>query len=427
MKEIALYHRASAGGVKVWILRLEGEQLTTKWGIYGGRMQETSDLMKPKGKPLTRAYKPAAQVADEEFDRKVKKKMEEGYVDDLAKVRDSVSADSVRVPLRSPDVLPTALVRSSSGLDFNYMPKEFAPSKPVSSIETADAKRLEAAGKLTIQRKRDGLRTFIVKGSERTTLWSRRMEQLTDLFPEIAKAVHESNVPAGTILDTEFVVMEADGVDNLQAAGSIMRCDSLTKANMRKGALNWNFLAFDLLYLDGNPVYKMPHRDRLEALRTIVDAIEHPRVGVVETLNYPLDQCIKMVHVSDWEGLVLWDSSQPTVVQMNGKPKRCNCYKLKPVVEDDFVATHYELGSGRFQNAVGALFISQYDKDGKLVSCGKVGTGFDTEQREEALKWTYPAVVQLKFAERTEDGSLWHPVFLRKRDDKAPEECVIQS
>lgn len=415
MREIALYHRASAGGVKVWILRLEADKLITKWGLYGGRMQETEDLAKPKGKVGTKAFKSATQVALEEFDRKVKKKRDEGYVENLSDVKDSVSPDVTSV---SNGVAAFGM----GSLDFNYLPKEFAPAKPESSIELTDAKRLESQGKLTIQRKRDGLRTFIVKGSERVTLFSRRMDNLTDLFPEIVQAVKESELPAGTILDTEFVVVDK-GNDDLQLAGSIMRCDSLAKANMRKNTLDWKFLAFDLLYLDGNPVYRLPHRDRLEALRTVVDVVAHSKVGIVETLAIPLDDAIQMVHDNNWEGLVLWDSSLSTVVQMNGKPKRTNCFKWKPTTEDDFIAVGYELGKGRNSNVVGNLRIAQY-RNGKLVDCGEVGTGFDEAGRAEALAWTYPTVVQVKFTERLESGKLWHPVFLRKRDDKAPEECL---
>jgi hypothetical protein len=74
----------------------------------------------------------------------------------------------------------------------------------------------------------------------------------------------------------------------------------------------------------------------------------------------PLTDAIAMVDDRGWEGLVLWNSSEGTVIQMNGKPKRTNCYKLKPVQEDDFVAVGYELGKGRNSNVVGNLKLAQY-------------------------------------------------------------------
>ncbi len=45
--------------------------------------------------------------------------------------------------------------------------------------------------------------------------------------------------------------------------------------------------------------------------------------------------------------------------------------------------------------------------------------------KEKGTTWVEPViVVEVEYSERTDDGLLRQPVFLRFRDDKRPEECV---
>lgn len=426
MREITLYHRASAGGIKVWSCRQDADTIIQKWGLEGCKMQENRAPQKTKGKVGTKAFKSATQVAAEEFDRRVKAKKDEGYVEDRNAVLVTVQAHSV-------DEMETEhgknMARFTScqrvGFDFDDPPKSFAPAKPLQQIEIQHAVRLENAGKLIKQRKRDGMRHFIFFGHERVQIYSRRMENASGQFASVVEDL-KTFIPAlsGTVLDAEFIV-DKNGSDDFQAVASICRSADKKAQERLRYISGWQFMVFDILYLRGEPVFNKPYRERHGLAKIISQTIDHPfgPFKIVENLELPLGEAIQMVKDNKWEGLVAWEADKGTAVQLNGKPKRTNCYKLKPLLEDDFVATGYELGQGSNANVVGALFIGQYNS-GKVTPVGKVGTGLSQAQRSQALNWQYPLVVQCEFSERTPDGSLRFPVFVRVRTDKHPHECV---
>ena len=123
-----------------------------------------------------------------------------------------------------------------------------------------------------------------------------------------------------------------------------------------------------------------------------------------------------------------------------------NWLKLRVDKTGDFVVVGYSKGEGS-RVGFGALHVAAYD-DGVLVYCGRVGSGFndallqsvrkeleDNKRQSPACSgnvpkgkdhtWVEPLVVcEVRFKECTGDGNLRQPVFLRFRDDKAPEDCI---
>lgn len=418
MTKLTLYHKASGGGTKQWSNWIEADGVTvvTEWGLVGGTLQRTSDTAKSKGKVGTKAFKDAKAVAIEMVEAKRKKKRDEGYVDDQTKVL--ASLDVHNEPLHS--------VQSDAASDpiFDGLPKAFAPAKPISSITDAEAAVLERAGKLIIQRKRDGQRHLaLVTNSGDVKLYSRRMEDMTGNFPRLRQAIKDLGLPARTLLDFE-VCVDRDGRDDFKAVATITKALP-GKAAIREAELPVIAVVFDLLYLEGNPIYKLPYEQRFAALRQLIEQSgADTKLQVPQTFK-TLSLAEKLVKQEGWEGLVLWDKTLPTVVRLNGKPKRVNCYKRKPVQERDFIAYKYETGTGSCQSVVGKLFIAEIDTaTGKPRDCGKVGSGFTDSDRAEALSWDYPCVVKVKFDSQEPTGKLRFPVFLGKHEDKTPDEVV---
>src|SRR2546428_3069479 len=114
----------------------------------------------------------------------------------------------------------------------------------------------------------------------------------------------------------------------------------------------------------------------------------------------------------------------------------------------DFVVVGYTDGKGS-RGGFGAPHLGGYD-DGRLVYAGRAGSGFTGQMlkdvgdqlqalatprppfegpvpAEEESHWVKPELVaEVRYKEVTGDGLLRQPVFLRFRDDKKPEECVIR-
>jgi len=312
----------------------------------------------------------------------------------------------------------------------------------VREIDSVEASRLDVAGKLAKQRKRDGMRHYLVAGSDsRVRVYSRGMDDLTAHFERLLVGL---SLPPGTILDAEFVVSSPDGDDDFKAVSEICRSKPerarRTMASYEKTGNLLQFMVFDLLFYDRLPTWQLIFEERREGLIRALDLAygskSHTKfrhVVPMQQFERPLSECIGLVKRKSWEGLVLWRKDQPTQVHMNGKPKRCNCYKFKPMREEDFIATGFELGQGRNSRVVGALKLAVIGQGPGPVhkgyvfnSVGNVGTGFDEATRKAALRWKYPCVVQVKFEKMSKTG-LRFPSFMRKREDKKVKECVVNS
>src|SRR5256886_14513408 len=122
--------------------------------------------------------------------------------------------------------------------------------------------------------------------------------------------------------------------------------------------------------------------------------------------------------------------------------------KIRADKTGDFVVVGYTAPKGS-RGGFGALHLGGY-ADGKLVYAGRAGSGFTGQMlkdvgdqllaleiprppfegpvpAEKESHWVKPELVaEVRYKEVTGDGLLGEPVFLRFRDDKKPEECVIR-
>jgi bifunctional non-homologous end joining protein LigD len=207
---------------------------------------------------------------------------------------------------------------------------------------------------------------------------------------------------------------------------------------------------FDLLYLDGFDLRAAPLDDR----KRLLHAVLAPIGGAEEVAAF--DDGLALFRVARSRGLEGVVAKKRDSLYEPGKRVR-TWLKVKTSQTDEFVIVGYTEGTGRRTETLGSLILGSYDATGKLRHAGHVGTGFDQTGLEDMLKrlrplqrptspldepvpsggaasrsggvgkWVEPKVVaEIKFSERTEDGRLRHPVFLRVRDDKPVAEVRSQ-
>jgi bifunctional non-homologous end joining protein LigD len=284
--------------------------------------------------------------------------------------------------------------------------------------------------------KYDGYRVLAEKHDGRVTLYSRAGNDFTATFPEIAD-VFASLPFARFVIDAEIVVIDAKGVPSfalLQKRGRLTRRADVARAALELPA---SVYAFDLLAFDGFDLRGLKLTDRKAALRTML-----PTVGGVRFSEHFLQQGEALFAEAERLGLegVVGKRADSTYVSK----RSTDWVKVNAAESDDFAVVGYlpPKGGGK---GFGALLLAQF-RDGELTYAGRAGSGFtqrDFAQLEPALadkpKAQAPAaaekhasavwladgpVVQVKFKERTADGLLRQPVFMRVRDDKKREECV---
>ncbi len=143
-----------------------------------------------------------------------------------------------------------------------------------------------------------------------------------------------------------------------------------------------------------------------------------------------------------WEGLIAKRASSP---YRAGRTK--DWLKFKCVSSQEFVIGGYTDPQGS-RIGFGALLVGYYDAAGRLVSAGKVGTGFSEKtlsslsaslarrERDQPpfdagelprsrVHWVEPRLVaQIGFSEWTAAGQLRHPRYEGLRRDKDPATVV---
>ena len=277
----------------------------------------------------------------------------------------------------------------------------------------------------------DGYRMLCHLARGKVRFWSRNKKDWTSKFPGVAKAI-KSLEATNAILDGEIVMMDARGRTSFQKL----------QQSMGKGGEGFIFEVFDLIYLDGFDLTRVPLEDRKRLLKELID-----RGGKTTALRYSDHQedngalFFKQACEYGLEGIISKRADAPYE-----SARSRNWLKIKCSKRQEFVIAGYT-PSSKGLPGFGSLILGVYEK-GSLVYAGRVGTGFSLKQRAEIGKkldriarptpafevrprapglsearWTEPKLVaEVEFTEWTSDGSIRHPSFQGLREDKNPEE-----
>ena len=273
----------------------------------------------------------------------------------------------------------------------------------------------------------DGIRlvSFIDDGKVR--LQTRAGRTVDEEYPQLQAISHLVNARQA-ILDGEIVALDEEGRPSFQLL-----------QNRGKEEHPMQYVVFDIVYFDGQRLFKVPLEDRKRLLRDIVRDS-----GVLKYSDHVLGQgtaFFKAAQQKRLEGIVakLRDSPYQPGVRSSA------WLKIKAHLQQEVVIGGFtEPRASR--KYFGAILVGVYE-DGKLVYTGHVGGGFDERTLADLYKlmkplivkqspfsgtpprgnekptWVKPVLVaEVKFAEWTRDGVMRQPVFLGLRDDVDPRE-----
>ncbi|MEM2925748.1 MAG: non-homologous end-joining DNA ligase [Methanocellales archaeon] len=283
----------------------------------------------------------------------------------------------------------------------------------------------------------DGTRTICFT-SEPQRLQNRRLVDITKRYPEIKVEIKKKSA----ILDGEIIIMQR-GKPDFQKLQLREHLSDPFKIELLSKLFPAEYIVFDVLAIDGSDVTTKPLMKRKEILRDILIENEH-----VTLCDFILENGIEYYNAAiarGLEGIMAKDIYSPYLTG-----KRSNFWlKIKQFKTLDCIICGLTEGEGLRKNYFGSLILGVYIKE-RLHFIGKVGTGFDEVQLkflEEQLKplkapcpfevppdveakvksWLLPKVVcEVKYQDLTRELKLRAPVFIRLRNDKAPEECTIE-
>ena len=197
------------------------------------------------------------------------------------------------------------------------------------------------------------------------------------------------------------------------------------------------YYVFDILWLDGRDVTRLPLDERRALLRSLPLLPPLQRVAELKDPK-PWERAC----ADGWEGVIA--KRRDALYEHRRSPHwlKMKCEESQELVVGGFTDPQ----GGRV--GLGALLVGYYDKD-DFVFAGKVGTGFDTKlllelrARLDALEiskppftkavglprvrahWVRPEiVVQVAFLEWTGHGKMRHSRLLGLRNDKSAREVV---
>jgi bifunctional non-homologous end joining protein LigD len=320
-----------------------------------------------------------------------------------------------------------------------------APKKPIDvdsfrpMLCDTRERAFDGAGWL-FELKFDGFRLLAGRDGGRPFLRYRRGHDSTALYPEIDLALRAMPYE-DLVLDGEVVVLDATSrpdFGRLQARAMLGRARDIARACLTHPAL---FMVFDLLGFAGFDLRGLPLRERKRLLRKLV-----ADTGVIRYVDHVPGRGIDMyasVEQLGLEGVVGKREDSPYRAGRSG-----DWVKIRSMQVDDFAVVGWTPPSSEGRAGFSGLHLALKDGTG-WVYCGKVGGGFGESELEaiyqvlassatarygfevpeaRTSRWVEPRLVcSVRYKEFTHGGSrLRQPVFLRLRDDKAPEECELR-
>ncbi len=280
----------------------------------------------------------------------------------------------------------------------------------------------------------DGVRGLCHIDAGKLTIYTRNDNHCEKQYPELQVLPHYIDAETA-ILDGEIVVLDDRGISHfemIQPRIHLKDANAVAKLAQKNPV---HLYVFDLLYLNGFDMRRVPLIERRKLLQQVVKPFSLLRIS--EYFENSGEELLDAARQSGLEGLIA--KCATSVYESRRSP---NWLKLKLTFEQEFVIAGYTPGE---RDYFGSLALGFYE-NGNLNYAGNVGTGFNSRNLAELWSllepvttsknpfakadkiprgtvWVKPELVaQIKFANWTDDKKLRAPVYLGLRDDKAAKE-----
>jgi bifunctional non-homologous end joining protein LigD len=308
-----------------------------------------------------------------------------------------------------------------------------APDREYEPMKAVSAEDVPKGDGWLFEVKWDGYRALAyVRGGE-CTLRSRNDNDLTERFPQVARAIAAAARTPNCVLDGEVCALDDEGRPSFSA--------------MQQGRSTLVYYAFDVLEADGDELCALPLVERHERLRELLAPSNVLRIS--DTFEDG-EALLEAARAQRLEGIM---AKRADSRYQPGRRSR-EWLKIKPTGRQEFVVVGYTKGQGRRSNTLGSLVLAVHEADG-LRWVGNVGTGFSESEikrllsllrplerptpplkevpkmpriRKGDVTWVEPKLVaEVAFVEWTHDLHLRAPSYQGLRDDKEADEVVAEN
>jgi bifunctional non-homologous end joining protein LigD len=292
----------------------------------------------------------------------------------------------------------------------------------------------------------DGVRSilFLHKAKAIFEIKSRSDKTITQRYPELIEPLNSAiNCQESIVLDGELVVLDKHGMPNFQNHQRRMNVDYKADIEKLSREIPATYYIFDILYLDGKKIESLDFVQRRNILSEVIQ--KNNRVLVSDFFEENGKEIFNSVKTMNLEGVM---AKYKFSKYLQGTRSR-EWLKIKSIKTQDCVVIGYTRGEGNRENYFGSLLLAVYYGN-KLRFVGHSGSGFDFSQLNEINSkfqqmkiekcpvdyipytnrepvWIEPVLVaEVKFSDWTNEKIMRAPIFLRFREDKKPEECILE-
>jgi bifunctional non-homologous end joining protein LigD len=281
----------------------------------------------------------------------------------------------------------------------------------------------------------DGVRVLAALNGGPPELWARSGASVTRAYPELAEL--GAALPPDTLLDGEVVVLDAYGRPSFTALAERMHVRETARAARLAATLPITYLIFDVLRLGGVSLLGLSYAARRAQLDQLGLAGARWMAPPAFSDGHATSAAARE---NKLEGVV---AKRLDSIYTPGA-RSTDWVKVKFDRTGDYVIGGWRPGARR----LGGLLVGSPSPDG-LIYRGRVGGGIGAASETELLSklrpigvetspfavaipredarganWVRPdLVVEVRYGNRTPDGRLRFPRFLRLRPDKTPGEC----
>ncbi|MGQ9780712.1 MAG: ATP-dependent DNA ligase [Nitrososphaeria archaeon] len=242
-------------------------------------------------------------------------------------------------------------------------------------------------GAASVEYKLDGERVQIHKIGKEVTLFSRRLENITHHFPDVAKAAREHLLFKTGIIEGEIVAVNPD-TGELRPFQELMHRRRKYEVEKAMEGIPTMIYAFDILMVDGKDLTQEPYRIRREWLTKCLQEGSSIRLVPNKVTSSPeeVEKFMNLAISDGCEGVVIKDLA--SVYRAGAREfswiKLKREYRSELADTLDLVIVGAFHGKGKRTGKYGTYLLAAYDDDKDIFeSVSKVGTGFTDEDLEK--------------------------------------------
>ena len=270
------------------------------------------------------------------------------------------------------------------------------PGRPLNvmlAVKVANIQEaFEVCGKpAAIEQKYDGFRMLLNKKGNEISLFTRRLENVTNQFPDVVEAVKKNIKGESFILDSEVVGFDSKTKKYKPFEAISQRIKRKYDIEKLVKMLPVEINVFDALYYEGKSLIEKPFRERRKMVEKIVkekDWVIRPSVQIITDSEKEAMKFYEDALKVGEEGIMIKTLDAPY------KQGRRVGYmaKMKPILNDfDLVIVGAEYGTGKRGGWLTSYILACRAGD-ELLEVGKVSSGL---KEKEDMGTTYKEITKL--------------------------------